>query len=226
MARIEGVAACVFDAYGTLLDFASAVEPSRARLGGRADALNALWRTKQLEYTWLRSLMRRHADFWQVTGEALDFALEHLGLDEPGLRDGLLAAYRRLTPFPEVRPMLERLQAAGLPRVILSNGSPAMLAAGVESAGLAPLLDAVLSVESVGVYKPDPRVYALAADHLGQPPDRIAFLSSNAWDVAGAACFGFRVVWVNRAGAPRERLPGLPAAEIAELSALPALLGL
>ena len=226
MARLEGIAACVFDAYGTLLNFASAVEPLRGQLGGRADALNALWRTKQLEYTWLRSLMRRHADFWQVTGDALDFALEHLGLDEPGLRDELLAAYRRLTPFPEVTAMLERLRAAGLPRVILSNGSPAMLAAGVESAGLAPLLDAVLSVERVGVYKPDPRVYALAADHLGQPPDRIAFLSANAWDVAGAACFGFQAVWVNRSAAPRERLPGPPAAEIADLSALPALLGL
>jgi 2-haloacid dehalogenase len=225
-ARMQGIRACVFDAYGTLFDVHSAVARLRARIGGHADALSQLWRTKQLEYTWLRALMRRHTDFWQVTCDALDYALARHGIDPGQIREPLLQAYLTLDPYPEVPAMLERLRAAGVKRAILSNGEPKMLQAGAESAGIAGLLDAVLSVEQVGVYKPDPRVYQLAVDRLGVPPEAIAFLSSNAWDVHGAATFGLRPVWINRFGAPPARRPGAAEHELRDLSGLPALLGL
>jgi 2-haloacid dehalogenase len=216
----------VFDAYGTLFDVHSAVGRLRAQVGDQADALSQLWRIKQLEYTWLRALMRRHRDFWQITGDALDYALARHRIDPGPIREPLLQAYLTLDTYPEVPAMLERLRAAGLKRAILSNGEPKMLQAGAESAGIAGLLDAVLSVEEVGVYKPDPRVYQLAVDRLGVPPEAIAFQSSNAWDVHGAATFGLRPVWVNRFGAPPERLPGAAEHELRDLAGLPALLGL
>lgn len=220
-------AACVFDAYGTLFDVASASRRCRDALGGKADALSALWRTKQLEYSWLRSLMGRHADFWQVTGEALDYALGALGIaGGGGLRDRLMSAFLEIEAFADARTALEALRRAGRPAAILSNGSPRMLAAAVKSAGIGPLLDHLLSVEDAGVYKPDSRVYQLAVDRLGLAPGRICFVSSNGWDAAGAASFGFTAVWANRSGTPRERLPAQPDAEIASLAALPALLGL
>jgi 2-haloacid dehalogenase len=223
---MDGIRACVFDAYGTLFDVHSAVGRLRAQVGDQADALSQLWRTKQLEYTWLRALMRRHRDFWQITGDALDYALARHRIDPGPIRGPLLQAYLTLDTYPEVPAMLERLRAAGLKRAILSNGEPKMLQAGAESAGIAGLLDAVLSVEEVGVYKPDPRVYQLAVDRLGVPPEAIAFQSSNAWDVHGAATFGLRPVWVNRFGAPPERLPGAAEHELRDLAGLPALLGL
>ncbi|HET6522471.1 MAG TPA: haloacid dehalogenase type II, partial [Geminicoccaceae bacterium] len=161
-----------------------------------------------------------------VTGDGLDHALDALGLAaEDGLRDALMQAYLRLDAYPEVPAVLRRLRVAGLPCAILSNGSPTMLDAGVGSAGLGDLLDAVLSVESVGVFKPHPSVYRLAVDRLGVRPDEIAFQSSNAWDVHGAAAFGFRCVWVNRGGARPERLPGAALAELRDLGGLPDLLG-
>ena len=225
-AAMAGIRACVFDAYGTLFDVHSAVGRLRARLGGEADALSQLWRTKQLEYTWLRALMRRHTDFWQVTCDALDYALARHQIDPGPIREPLLQAYLTLDAYPEVPVMLERLQAGGLKRAILSNGEPKMLQAGAQSAGIGELLDAVLSVEEVGVFKPDPRVYQLAVDRLGVAPQAIAFQSSNAWDVNGAAAFGLRPVWINRQGAPPERLPGAAEHELHDLSGLPALLGL
>jgi 2-haloacid dehalogenase len=221
---MEGIRACVFDAYGTLFDVHAAVAALRPRLGERADALSQLWRAKQLEYTWLRSLMRRHADFWQVTGDALDHALERTGVDA-ALRTPLLQAYLTLEPYPEVADVLRRLRATGHRLAILSNGAPAMLAAAVDNAGIGAALDAVLSVEEVGVYKPDPRVYRLALERLALPAEGIAFLSSNAWDVHGAAAFGLRPVWINRFGAPAERLPGAAEHELPDLSGLPGLLG-
>jgi len=224
--RMDGISACVFDAYGTLFDVHSAVGRLRARIGGEADALSQLWRSKQLEYTWLRALMGRHADFWQVTCDALDYALARHQIDPGPIREPLLQAYLTLDAYPEVPAMLERLRAAGLKRAILSNGEPKMLQAGAQSAGIADLLDAVLSVEEVGVFKPDPRVYRLAVDRLGVAPKAIAFQSSNAWDVNGAATFGLRPVWINRQGAPPERLPGAAEHELRDLSGLPALLGL
>ncbi|HEX5077834.1 MAG TPA: haloacid dehalogenase type II [Geminicoccaceae bacterium] len=222
---MQGIRACVFDAYGTLFDVHSAVGRLRSQLGAVADELSALWRGKQLEYTWLRALMGRHAPFWQVTEDALDYALERLGVASEPVRAPLLQAYLTLDAYPEVGDVLQRLRAAGLKLAILSNGEPAMLDAAVGSAGIGGLLDAVLSVEEVGVYKPDPRVYQLAVDRLAVPAGRISFQSSNAWDVAGASCFGFRTVWINRQGAPAERLPGAPECRLPDLSGLPALLG-
>ena len=223
---LAGVKACLFDAYGTLFDFAAAARGCRDVLGADADRLTALWRDKQLQYTWLRSLQGHYADFWQVTGDALDFALETLGIDRPGLRDRLMTLYLTLETFPEVPDTLRRLRQAGLRTAILSNGSRKMLDAAVTGNKLAPLLDAVLSVDEVGVYKTHPKVYRLAVDRLGLPAAAIAFQSSNAWDAWAASAFGMRVVWCNRYGQRRERLPGEPDREIRSLSELPALLGL
>ncbi len=223
---LADVRACVFDAYGTLFDVGSAAAACAPALGGRAAALATLWREKQLQYTWLRGLQGRHADFWQVTGEALDFALESLGIDDPPLRARLMDLYLALAPYPEVPQVLRTLKSAGLPVAILSNGSPRMLAASVQSAGIADLVDVVLSVEEAGVYKPHRRVYSLAVERLGLEPRRIAFQSANGWDAWAASAFGMRVVWCNRQGAPAERLPGRPDHEVATLAELPALLGL
>jgi 2-haloacid dehalogenase len=170
--------------------------------------------------------MGAHADFWQVTSEALDHAMAALGVEDRGLRERLMHLFREIHAYPDARRVLEALKRAGRPAAILSNGSPEMLAAAVASAGIGDLLQHVLSVESVGVYKPDPRVYALAVERLALPPERICFVSSNGWDAAGAAQFGFAAVWANRGGAPRERLPGRLAAEVDGLDALPRLLGL
>jgi 2-haloacid dehalogenase len=222
---LTGVQACVFDAYGTLFDFSSAARGCRDVLGETVDKLTALWRDKQLQYTWLRSLQGRHADFWQVTSDALDFALETLVLDERGLRDRLMNLYLTLDAFPEVPDVLTRLKQAGLRTAILSNGSPKMLAAVVKAAGVETLLDAVLSVEEVGVYKPHPKVYQLAVDRLEVPAAAIAFQSSNAWDAYAASAFGMQVVWCNRYGQRPERLPGAPDRMVKSLAELPALVG-
>ncbi len=222
---LPGVKACVFDAYGTLFDFASAARACTDVPPEAIDRLTALWRDKQLVYTWLRAAQHRHADFLQVTADALDFTLETLALARPGLREGLLDLYLRLDPFPEVPLALARVRAAGLSAAILSNGTPAMLAAAVGAAKLGHLFDAVLSVEEVGAFKPDRRVYQLAVDRLGTPASRIAFVSSNGWDAHAASAFGMQVVWCNRYGQPRERLPGAPDREIKTLAELPELVG-
>ena len=222
---LEGVTACVFDAYGTLFDVASAARVCRDVLGDDADRLAALWRDKQLQYSWLRAVQGRHADFWQVTGDALDFSMDSLGLQGPGLRERLMDCYLTLAPFAEVPEVLGRLHAAGMPLAILSNGSPRMLDAAVKGAGLETLFAAVLSVETVGVFKPHPSVYRLAVDALAVPAPAIAFLSSNAWDAHAASAFGMQVIWCNRYGQRRERLPGAPDREITSLRDLPALVG-
>ena len=172
-----GIEACVFDAYGTLFDVHSAVARLRAQVGERADALSQLWRSKQLEYTWLRALMGRHADFWQVTGDALDYALARAGVD-PAVREPLMQAYLELDAYREVPDVLRRLRDGGLRTAVLSNGEPRMLAAAATSAGIGELLDAILSVEEVGIFKPHPNVYQLALDRLGVPPhaDRLPVL--------------------------------------------------
>jgi 2-haloacid dehalogenase len=221
--RLSGIKACVFDAYGTLLDYASAAARCRDVLGDKLEPLNALWREKQLQYTWLRALQGRHADFWQVTGDALDFALDTLGLTDPDLRRRLMNLYLTLNAFPEVPEMLHRVKAAGMKTAILSNGSPEMLDTAVKNAGIGPLLDAVLSVETVGVYKPHPRVYQLAVERLGITAEAISFQSSNAWDAYAASAFGMRVVWCNRYGQRPERLPGKPDHEVMSLAELPGL---
>lgn len=223
---LDDIEACVFDAYGTLFDFNSATERCRADLADKADALSALWRTKQLQYTWLRSLMGSYVPFWQVTGEALDFAMESLDLEDPALRGKLMDLYQNIEAFPEVPSVLKTLRDSGLKIAILSNGSPEMLEAGAQHSGIADLLDANISVADVGIFKPDPRVYKLACDRLDVAAEHISFQSSNAWDAHGASAFGFRVAWVNRYGQRRERLPGAPDVELKSLSELPPVLGL
>jgi 2-haloacid dehalogenase len=226
MTRLHDIEACVFDAYGTLFDVNSAAARCRDALGDKADELSALWRSKQLAYTWLRGLMGKHADFWQVTGDALDFCLETYGIKDAALRARLMDCYKTLDAFPEVPGVLRRLKAAGLKTAILSNGTPAMLEAAVRGSGTAALFDAVLSVESVGVYKPHPSVYALCCERLGLAPGRISFQSSNAWDAVAAATFGMKVVWINRYGQRRERLTAQPDVEGRTLDDLLPALGL
>ena len=216
----------MFDAYGTLFDVTAAARACGRELGEKSSALSSLWREKQLQYTWLRALQGRHTDFWQVTGEALDFALDTLQISRTGLRERLLNLYLTLGAFPEVPDTLARLRRAGMRTAILSNGSPHMLKAAVEGAQITHLLDAVLSVEEVGIYKPHPRVYQLAVERLALEAGAIAFQSSNAWDAWAASAFGMRVVWCNRYGQCRERLPGAPDREIRSLAELPPLLAL
>ena len=224
MRLITGIRACVFDAYGTIFDFASAAARYPDIPEDTRDALTALWRDKQLQYTWLRSLQGRDADFWQVTGDALDFTLESLGIATPALRDKLMDLYLTLSAFPEVRETLQQLRQAGFATAILSNGSPAMLDAVVRGAGLQDLLDAVLSADMVKVFKTDPRVYDYGLQQLGLRADQVSFQSSNAWDAFAASAHGMRVVWCNRYGQRRERLPGAPDHEVRSLAELPPLL--
>lgn len=222
--RIDGIRACVFDAYGTLFDYASAAARCRDVLGDKFDRLVTLWRDKQLQYTWLRATQNRHVDFWHVTGDALDYAMETLAIDDRALRERLMNLYLTLDAFPEVPNTLSRLKEMGLKTAILSNGSPAMLEAVVNNARIGDLLDAVLSVEDVGVYKPHSKVYQLAVDRLAVDAKEILFLSSNAWDAYAASAFGMRVAWCNRYGQRAERLPGKPDYEVKSLAEIPALI--
>jgi len=210
----------VFDAYGTLFDVHSVIDAGRAITSDPA-ALSVLWRQKQLEYTWLRALMGRYEDFWAVTEAALRHSVRRLGLRaDDGQLARLMEAYLSLPCFAEVPAALERL--AGRPRAILSNGSPRMLAAAVTASGLERHLQHVLSVDAVKTYKPSPAVYALAPRALGIPAAELLFVSSNAWDVAGAKSFGYQVAWCNRTGAPAEELGAAPDLVITRLDELPA----
>lgn len=224
--RLSGIAACVFDAYGTLFDFTSAAAGEERALGDKWQLLSDLWRSKQLQYTWLRSLMGKHVDFWQLTADALDFAMASLEIDDPALRSRLMSLYLKLSAYPEVKDTLGRLKAGGMKLATLSNGEPKMLAAALGNSGIADLLDAVLSVEEVGIYKPHPSVYRLATGRFGVSADRICFVSSNAWDAYAAKDFGFRVVWCNRFGQAPERIPSPPDGEITTLASLPAIVGM
>jgi len=219
---------CVFDAYGTLFDVNAAARraaegPDGAHLKEVWPDIARDWRLKQLQYTWLRSIAGRHCDFWQVTQDGLDWALEAARLDDPALRQRLLDLYLELDAYPEVTGVLSRLKAQGHATAILSNGSPDMLAAAVTSAGLTDKLDAVLSVEEAGIFKPHHRVYDLVIDQFGGPKHKVLFVSSNGWDAAGAAGYGFRTIWVNRAGEPVDRLYAEPHQVLADLTPLPEL---
>lgn len=222
------VKACVFDAYGTLFDVGAAArlaaaEPGREALKRVWQKLASDWRLKQLQYTWLRAVMDDHADFWSVTQDGLDWAMEASALDDPELRERLLALYWELSAYPEVPRMLGELRQAGRATAILSNGSPEMLEAAVTSAGIAEMLDAVLSVEEVGVFKPDARVYDLVGHHLEISPDEVLFVSANGWDAAAGSAYGFRTAWVNRMGEPLDRLPARPQHVLTDLSGVPEL---
>jgi 2-haloacid dehalogenase len=216
--------ACVFDAYGTLFDVGSVVGRHQARLGDAAPRVSTLWRQKQLEYTWLRSLMGRYADFLTVTREALLYSLGTCGIEDAGLAEDLLAGYGNLEAYPEVRAALGKLHENGMRLAVLSNGSPQMLEAAVKAAGLDRFFETLLSVDAVGVYKPDPRVYRMATQHFQAAPSELVFVSANAWDIAGASTFGLRAFWVNRTAQQGENLPGPPEARIPSLAALPRLL--
>ncbi|HVC61856.1 MAG TPA: haloacid dehalogenase type II [Acetobacteraceae bacterium] len=220
------VSAVIFDAYGTLLDVHAAMARHAARIGPHWPAVSADWRAKQLEYTWVRSLAgpEHHRDFWRLTQEALAWAATHHGLTDDALLADVLLAYRQLDAYPEVPDVLARLGAMGIPRAILSNGEPGMLGDAVRAAGIDTGLDAVLSVETVGVFKPDRRVYRLAADCFGGRPGAQAFVSSNPWDAFGAASFGFQVFWLNRGHVPAEYDLRAAATELTDLAALPDLL--
>ena len=222
--KLNDIEACVFDAYGTLFDANAAVAGCRDVLGETADALGPLWRSKQLEYAWLRSLRGDYIDFWHITGQSLDYAMTSLGLADDRLRARLMELYYVLDAYAEVPEVLETIKSSGRRTAILSNGSPSMLIAAVRRAGLERLLGEIISVDAVKIYKPHPSVYQLAVDRLRVAPERICFLSANGWDVSGAAHFGFRVVWINRSGAPPERLPGQAEREIRSLRELPVLL--
>ena len=223
--RFHGIKACVFDAYGTLFDVHSAVGRYRDRLGEHANGISQTWRSKQLEYTWLRTIMNRYVDFWQVTTQALHFALDAFDARDEQLEHDLLNAYLTLDCYGEVPQVLERLKASGMETAVLSNGSPHMLEAAVKSAGLEHLLDEVISVDVLGVYKPDMQVYQLAIEMLDVGRGQVSFQSSNAWDAAAAATFGFNVAWCNRFTQAKERLPDAPQVEIRTLSELLEIVG-
>jgi 2-haloacid dehalogenase len=194
----------VFDAYGTLLDVHAAMRGYAARLGPDWERISWEWRTKHIEYTWVRSLAQRYLGFWALARESLEVVAARHGIADQALLKDILQAYRHLEAYPEVPMALHSLRTRGLQTAILSNGEPGMLAEAVNAAGVMELLDAVLSVDRLGVYKPDPRVYSLVTEHFGVQPAAAAFFSSNPWDAFGAREFGFRVFWVNRSGAPDE----------------------
>ncbi len=223
------IKACIFDAYGTLFDVAAAAreaaaEPGRDAFAGVWQKVANDWRLKQLQYTWLRAVADAHTNFWEVTQNGLDWALEASGLQaDAELRERLLALYFELSAYPEVPKMLEALKADGFATGILSNGEPRMLAGAVESAGVAGVLDDVLSVQDVGVFKPHAKVYELVGERFGITPEEVLFVSSNGWDACHGAGFGFHSVWVNRAGEPMDRLPWTPAHVLGDLTTIPEL---
>ncbi|MCF6431522.1 haloacid dehalogenase type II [Leisingera sp. MMG026] len=223
------ITTCIFDAYGTLFDVTAAArqaasEPEFPHLQDSWAELANNWRLKQLQYTWLRAITNAHADFWDVTQNGLDWAMEAAGLAaDAALRQRLLDLYWQLQAYPEVPAMLNTLKSAGMNTAILSNGSPAMLDGAVQSAGLGDVLDGVLSVESVGIFKPDARVYDMVGARFNCAREEVLFVSSNGWDAAGASGYGFVTAWVNRAGEPVDRLPWKPAHILPDLTTIPDL---
>ena len=214
------IKACVFDAYGTLLDVNAAAERCRGDLGDNAGPLAEIWRAKQLQYTWLSSLMGQHRDFRELTERGLEYAMESLGLDDAELQAKLMDLYEVLDAYPEVPDMLGTLKQSGMKTAILSNGTSDMLDAAATAGGIKSNLDAILSIEEVGIFKPDPRVYQLAVDRLGVAKENICFVSSNGWHATGAAAFGFQVAWVNRAGLVQEKLGFDPKVILKDLKGL------
>ena len=222
---MNSIRACIFDAYGTLLDVHSAVMANGDDVGDSAEAISALWRQRQLEYSWTRGAMGHYADFWQLTIEALDFALQTYGLDgRAGLKERLLNAYFELKAYPDALTTLGTLKSQGYVTAILSNGSNDMLQGAISAGNLGSVLDACISADDIKTYKPDPSVYQLACDRLDVRPDEVCFVSSNAWDVAGAAAFGFNAIRINRNSAPLEYHCAPMKHQLKALSELPKLL--
>jgi 2-haloacid dehalogenase len=217
------VSAYIFDAYGTLFDVHAAIGRHRAQAGPEADRFSEIWRTKQLEYTWTLTLAGHYVDFWTLTERALDYAFARIPSVERALRPKLLESYLNLAAFPDAHAALAALQSRNARLAILSNGSPRMLDAAVRASGIDPLLAAVFSVDAVRAYKPRPEVYALVTKGFGIAPEEVVFVSSNRWDVMGAAAFGFRPIWINRAKMPDEYADRSPIRVVADLSVLPSL---
>jgi len=224
------ITTCVFDAYGTLFDVAAAAreaasEPGREAFAEHWPAIAKTWRLKQLQYTWLRATAGVHQDFWTITSDGLDYALEEQGLDDADLRERLLQLYWELSAYPEVPDMLHALKAGGLGpplnTAILSNGTPEMLEGAVRAAGIGDVLDACLSVQSIGIFKPDRRVYGLIGEYFGCAAREVLFVSSNCWDACAAAGYGYTAVWANRAGEPMDRLPWKPGHVVSDLTGIP-----
>jgi 2-haloacid dehalogenase len=215
--------AFVFDAYGTLFDVHAAIAQHRAAAGADAERFSELWRLKQIEYSWTLTLAGQYVDFWTLTQRALDYAFARVPSVDAALRPQLLDAYLKLDAYPDARASVAALKARGLATAILSNGSPRMLDSIVAASGMAPHLDAVLSADAVRMYKPRPEVYALVTTRFALRPQEIVFVSSNRWDVMGAAAFGFRPLWVNRSRMPEEYADYPPLRVVSDLSALTVL---
>jgi 2-haloacid dehalogenase len=222
------IKACVFDAYGTLFDVAAAAREAASAPGGERLAecwpqLAEIWRLKQLEYSWLRAVADDYKPFWEVTQDGLDYAMASLKIDDPAMRETLLGLYQKLSAYPEVPAMLSALKKNGYQTAILSNGSDDMLTAAVVSAGISDVLDACLSVEAVGVFKPHRKVYDLVGARMDVQPAEVAFFSSNCWDATHASAYGFQTIWVNRAGNPLDKVGAAPAHTVNDLTAAAAL---
>lgn len=224
--RLSNIKACVFDAYGTLFDVDAAARNEKESLGENWKIISDTWRLKQLQYTWLRSLQGNYKDFWSITEDALDFALASANMSDVSLKKRLMDLYLKLSAYEEVPQTLKKLKAAGFKCAILSNGSPEMLQAAVENAGIADLLDGVFSVADVKVFKPHPKVYELAVEKLEIEARHISFQSSNGWDAYSAKDFGFKTIWCNRFDQAEERLPSSPDCQIRNLAQMLPILGL
>jgi 2-haloacid dehalogenase len=204
------IKACIFDAYGTLFDVNAACRELSKEVGDNWEKLASLWRLRQVEYTWLRNSMDEYIDFWQITSDALDYAMETLGIENNELREELLNLYLKLEAYPEVNDLLKKLKQRGLKTGILSNGSMKMLNSAVDNANIREYLDEILSVEDCKIYKPSSKVYDLVKIKMQISKENVLFFSSNAWDMHAASNYGFKTIWVNRFNTKLERLPGKP----------------
>ena len=216
---MKNIKAIVFDAYGTLFDVNSAAEKCKEKIGDKWESFANYWRTTQLEYTWLRSLMRRHKDFWQVTEDSLDKSMKAFKIDS-SMKNELLGLYKALSTYPEVKEVLNKLKEKDCKLSILSNGTPALLNQLIESNNLENLFDDIFSIEEVGVYKPDEKVYEIPIKKYKIKPNEIAFLSANTWDVSGGGNYGYNAVWVNRNKSTFDNLDYLPKHQINDLKVL------
>ena len=216
---MNNIRAIVFDAYGTLFDVNSAAEKCKDKIGKKWESFANFWRTTQLEYTWLRSLMKKHKNFWQITEDSLDKSMETFQIDK-SLRNDLLSLYKELSPYPEVKNVLENLKKKSFKLAILSNGTPELLNHLVKSSDLENLFDDIFSVEEVKIYKPDPKVYDIPTNKYKVSRDEIMFLSANTWDVSGAGNYGYNTIWVNRGNNIFDRLDYKPKNEVKNLKQL------
>lgn len=217
--KIENIKVCAFDAYGTCFDINSAAQKLSSEIGEDWLSFSSTWRTVQLEYTWLRSLMKRYVDFWKVTEDSLEYAMESHGIDK-NFKNELLNLYKKLNPYPELKDCLKSLKSKKLKICILSNGSPDLLKQLISNAGVQELFDDLISVEDVKIFKPDPQVYELVTKKYKCKPEEVCFMSSNTWDIVGGGLFGYQTVWVDRFNKKFDKLDYKPNMQIKNLSEL------